>query len=767
MSKLKVVKKEFIVLFFLIHLNLFSQETIEIQGQVQSKGIKIEFAQVQIVELKKIRITDINGGFIFDSIPFGSYTIKVIDPNYEVFEEIIYLTNLTNEPLIFELKSLIQIDEVVVSGTMKTVLRSESPVVVDILTTKFLKKNPTPSIFDALQTVNGVRPQLNCNVCNTGDIHINGLEGPYTMVLIDGMPIVSSLSTVYGLSGIPNSLVDRIEIIKGPASSLYGSEAVGGLINIITKPSYKAPKLTVDVFGTSWGELSTDLGFKFTIGKKATVLNAINYYNFQQIIDKNADHFTDLTLQNRISFFQKWNFERKENRIFTISARYMYEDRWGGDIDWSSKFRGGDSIYGESIYTNRVELLGKYELPTKEKMFVSFSLTNHQQNSVYGQTKFNAKQSIGFIQYTWDKKVNKHDLLIGSALRYTYYDDNTAATIIENEKEIKNNPSEIMLPGIFVQDEINFTEKQKLLLGLRYDYNSFHGSIVTPRIAYKYSFNSKNTFRLNMGSGYRIVNLFTEDHAALTGSRTVEIVSELNPEKSYNLNLNYMKNIYMKKGLILSMDLSCFYTYFNNRILADYLSDPNKIIYNNLNGYAESKGLSLNSDFSFKSGLKILIGATYIENSLTESKVKRNQLLTEKFSGVWTLSYKIKKIFLSIDYTGNLYSPMELPLLSELDPRDQFSPWWSIQNIQVTFDKFKQIEIYGGVKNLLNWTPFKENEFTIARSNDPFDKGVQFDSNGNTLVTSNNPYGLTFDPTYIYAPTQGIRLFLGFRYNLK
>ena len=99
----------------------------------------------------------------------------------------------------------------------------------------FFRKNPTPSIFDALQNINGVRPQLNCNICNTGDIHINGLEGPYTMVLIDGMPIVSSLGTVYGLSGIPNSLVERVEIVKGPASSLYGSEAVGGLINIITK----------------------------------------------------------------------------------------------------------------------------------------------------------------------------------------------------------------------------------------------------------------------------------------------------------------------------------------------------------------------------------------------------------------------------------------------------------------------------------------------------------------------------------------------------
>jgi outer membrane cobalamin receptor len=139
------------------------------------------------------------------------------------------------------------IDDVVLTGTIKPFSRSKSPVAVEVYSQKFFQKNPTPSIFEAIAMVNGVKPQLNCSVCNTGDIHINGLEGPYTMILIDGMPIVSSLSTVYGLSGIPNSLVDRIEVVKGPASSIYGSEAMGGVINIITKNALTAPKLSVDM----------------------------------------------------------------------------------------------------------------------------------------------------------------------------------------------------------------------------------------------------------------------------------------------------------------------------------------------------------------------------------------------------------------------------------------------------------------------------------------------------------------------------------------
>ena len=121
------------------------------------------------------------------------------------------------------------------------------------------------------------------------------------------------------------------------------------------------------------------------------------------------------------------------------------------------------------------------------------------------------------------------------------------------------------------------------------------------------------------------------------------------------------------------------------------------------------------------------------------------------------------KIDVSIDYTGNLYGPMKLPLLSSLDPRPEYSPAWSLQNIQITKKIKKILEIYGGVKNFLNWTPNKNSQFIIARSRDPFDKQVTFDTNGQAIATPNNPYALTFDPSYVYAPNQGRRLFLGIR----
>lgn len=758
-----------IILFLITILSTYFSFCQSIEGKITSDNTPVEFAKIYLEGLNIGVFSDELGNYCLENLPEGEFKLIVSAIGYENDERIIELKQKSYLKVDINLfSSISSIDEVVVSGTMKEVSKLDCAVPIEVYTAKFFKSNPTPSIFDALQNINGVRPQLNCNICSTGDIHINGLEGPYTMILIDGMPIVSGLATVYGLSGIPQSLIERVEIVKGPASTLYGSEAVGGLINVITKTPEKTSIVSTDVFGTTWGEVNADVASKFKAGNKAQSLIGINYFNYQLPIDNNEDGFTDVTLQHRISIFNKWNFERKERRVFSLAGRYVYEDRWGGDMNWSKEFRGGDSIYGESIYTNRWEFFGVYQLPIKEKIVFQFSGNGHDQNSVYGTTIFNAQQYVGFGQLTWNKQLHRNDLLIGATYRYTYYDDNTPATAsFDSTNNIENMPSNTYLPGIFFQDEISLNENNKLLLGLRYDYNSIHGNIFTPRLNYKWnSSNKKNILRVSIGNGYRVANVFTEDHAALTGSRKVEFLEDLKPETSWNGNVNFVKRIFSKKGLFVGLDATAFYTYFDNKIIADYDTDPNKIIYNNLDGYAISQGISLNIDMSYKN-LKLLLGGTYMDVYSIENKQKTPQMFTEHFTGVWNIGYTFKKINLTLDYTGNVYSPMRLPLLSSEDPRNEYSPWWSIQNIQITKTFKKGFELYGGVKNLLNWTPNKNNPFIIARSNDPFDKQVQFNTEGQAVVTPDNPYGLTFDPSYVYGPNQGTRGFLGVRFRFK
>ncbi len=719
-------------------------------------GAPLGFAGIGVEGSSLGTLADETGTFTL-RLPAGEHQLLVSALGYAPRELQVAIREGDTTEVRISLEAIAAVLEgVVVTGTMKAVSRANSPVPVEVYTAKYFRANPSPSIFESLQTVNGVRPQLNCAVCNTGDIHINGMEGPYTMVLIDGMPVVSGLSTVYGLSGIPQSLIERVEVVKGPASTLYGSEAVGGLINVITKDPTDAPVIAADLMASSWGEVNLDLGLKARTGAAHSLLG-VNYFNFQNPVDNNGDGFTDATLQDRISVFNKWSFDRIGDRPFALAARYVYEDRFGGQLGWDRGDRGGDQVYGESITTNRWETFGNYRLPGREAITFQFSANGHYHHSAYGTTLFDATQYVGFGQLTWTRSVGAHDLLLGAAYRYTWYDDNTAVSAA--------GPSATRLPGAFLQDEIRLNASNVVLLGLRYDYNSYHGSILTPRLNYKWnSAENRDVVRLSVGNGYRVANVFTEDHAALTGAREVRFAETLRPETSWNGNANYTRRFLLSRGVVMNLDGSAWYTRFGNRILPDYTTDPNAIIYANLRGSAVSRGLSLSGDVSLRGGTTLNAGLTLQDVYTQEENGKRErQLLTESFSGVWQLTIPLPAALLKLDYTGNVYGPMDLPLLGALDERTGRSPWFSTQNLQMTKTFLNGLEVYAGVKNLLDFTPPAN---SIARAFDPFDRGVEYAPDGSVRATAGNPQALTFDPTYVYASNQGRRSYLGLRWSL-
>lgn len=750
-EKRRKLKYIYTILILAIALNADAQRLVKGSVYDARSNQPIAFATLVLPGTQVGTNTDEQGRFELN-LPVGTSEIIITCIGYK--PDTISIANKRSSISVGLKPEGASMNEVVVTGTMKEMSRMDSPIPVEIFTPAFFKKNPTPSLFDALGIINGVQPQLNCNVCNTGDIHINGMEGPYTMILIDGMPIVSGLATVYGLSGIPNSIVDRIEVVKGPASSLYGSEAMGGVINVITKKADKAPLLSVDLMGTSWQEYTADVSAKFSLGKLHN-MTGVNYYNYNNPLDKNNDGFTDLTIQNRVSVFNKLNLERKDNRLASVAARYVYEDRWGGQTNWSKEWRGTDSVYGESIYTKRWELIGMYQLPFKEKIITQFSYNNHDQNSYYGNIPYMANQQVAFVQAYWDKRIGEHhNLLLGSSYRYTFYDDNTPATATADSM---NQPAQTPLPGAYIQDEWTFAAKHKLLLGYRYDHDRNHGNIHSPRLAYKWSPNKNNTVRASFGTGYRVVNLFTEDHAALTGAREVVIAEALNPERSYNSNLNYVLKI-PADAFFIGIDATAFYSYFTNKITGDFDSDPNKIIYDNLDGHAVSQGISVNTDLSFNIPFKVSIGATYMDVYLDEDdgtgQLQRvQQLYAPKWSGNFIASYTFTKQLLTVDFTTKWTGPMRLPILPD-DYRPEYSPWFAIANIQLTKKFSRNIELYGGVKNLFNFVP----KDPILRPFDPFDKTVD--------DPVSNPNGYTFDPSYNYSSMQGIRAFAGFRWTL-
>ncbi len=749
-----------LVFLFLLFTISLSAQLSDLKGSVRDQqGSPVPFAAVGVLNSTVGTISDKDGSFLIRGLATGAHTLVITSLGFR---------KKTLELILPHIKGLTirlssdesALEEVVVTGTMKEISKDESPVNIDIITPKLFQKTSTPNLFEATSLVNGVKPQINCNVCNTGDIHINGMEGPYTLILIDGMPIVSGLSTVYGLMGIPASMIERLEIAKGPAGALYGSEAMGGTINLITKRPTLAPKIYLDYYGTTYLENNLDLSAKLKLGKKADWLIGSNTYFYNAPVDKNNDGFTDVTLQKRISVFNKISFRRKEEREFTLGGRYVYEDRWGGQMNWDKTFRGGDSIYGESIYAKRVEFISKYQWPLKEKIFTQLSYNFHDQNSVYGVVPFLAKQSTAFAQTYWTKQLNsRNDFLAGLAYKNLWFDDNTLIT--QSLDGQTNKPDITNTLGLFIQNEtrLDSASRHKLLLGARLDYSDVYKFIPSPRLAYKWTPDYKFTFRLNFGTGFRIVNVFTEDHAALTGAREVVFVDKIKPERSYNGSLNVVYKMKVSRTSLITWDASAFYYYFTNKIYANYDSDPNKVIYDNLHGYAYSRGLSLNAALASPGNFKFTLGATYVnvQNVRQDSSGKTSsswQLQSPKWSGNIIIGYTLPKQNIKIDLTGNWYGPQRLPILPK-DYRPEYSPWFCLLNLQVSKTMKDKFEVYAGVKNLLNFIP----KDPIMRPHDPFDKRAS--------DLTDNPNGYTFDPSYNYAPIQGIRAYLGIRMTLN
>jgi outer membrane receptor for ferrienterochelin and colicins len=748
-----------------IFLMLFSFSTSVSFTQVDLKivlktndSIDFKSCKVGIVGKPFVEIPSEKGEIIFKNILENKIEIQTYCIDFKPVKLKIELKKLETNLLEINIEKLIsEIEEMQVLGTIKETNKLENPILTEVYDKKHFAKNPSASLLDIMDRMNGVRSQVNCNICGTGDIHLNGLEGAYTLIILDGVPIIGGLSSVYGLSGIPSFMLDRIEVTKGPASSIYGSEALGGVIHAFSKKSNNKFNFQLQNYTTSHLENNLDLGLNFKISKKISLLTSANFYYFNHFLDQNKDNFSDVPLQKRASLFQRWNFTQKSNRIFNINYRFMQEERWGGEKNWSRNFRGSDSIYAETIDLKRFEFNLAYQLPLKEKILLLAHSNLHIQDSYYGTTKFDAQQSLNFLQLTWDKKIKKNELLSGLAYRYTIYDDNTILT--ENKSLITS------LPGVFAQDLIQLNAFSKLLISSRVDYYNTHGFIFTPRVAF--SKNKENHhFRIHAGSGFRVVNLFTEDHASLSGSREIVIKENLKPERSFSVNASQSFNKKYNNKIQLEIDFTGFYTYFSNRIVPDYLTDVNKIIYSNINGYGLNYGTGFEVKIEKASVFSFIFGSTFMKVYLVENNIKSHQLLTENLSANWTFSYYFKKIPLSIDYTGNLIGPMTLPLLGDLDPRPSKSSAYSIQNIQLTYTKSTKLAFFTGIKNLLNWTPAKNLPFLIARANDPFDKNVTFDQNGNVISTNTNPYALTFDPSYVFASNQGIRFYIGLKINL-
>lgn len=711
--------------------------------------------------------TDLDGRFTIERLPYGQYTLQTSYLGFAPFQQTIEVTAPTVELGAIHLSPTVgQLSEIVIQDQSHTPVFAPTGLAPTVATKYIVEPeqlntitSPT-NLIEALSLVAGVQEEVACGVCFTNAISINGLPGQYTAVLIDGTPMYGNLASIYALNGLPTTMIERIEVTKGPSSTIFGSEAVAGAINIVTKNPSTEPLVSLDFRGTTHLELLSNLSLAQRFGKWSTLVGIHHAYG-DHFTDDNGDGFGDLIYLDRVSAFAKVQLKRPQNRRFTLFARYYFEDRRNGVEEFLVnrnylRLRGDSNVYGESIFTRRWEVLGTYDLPTKAYLKLDYSFSGHDQDSYYGDAYYRATQYIGFLHGSWNHYVKGHGITAGLNLRYQHYDDNTIATADTLQGNLADQQ---FIPGIYLQDAWDVTPKLALLYGSRLDYYQGHGLIPAPRFNLKYQFDTWTALRFNFGTGFRIVNLFTEDHAFVTGSRQVELAEALEPERSYNasLNFNHVFTLGKTQG---SINIDAYYTYFTNAIFPDY-SIANRIVYRNLEGFAQTRGGSVNINQQFDFPLSWSLAAN-VQWATQSERDEQGVLQTSdieyapRYSGSLVVRYTLKKWGLAAAYTAQLTGPMALPEVYDIDAQGNLSTVarpttslpFSIHTLQLTkeFPKLR-LTIYGGVQNI--WD-YRQAASPLVGYNDP---------------TTTAGFSEHFDTAYAYSPIHGREFYLGIRWR--
>jgi len=703
--------------------------------------------------------TDHTGTIELGNVPQGLHRLQVSMVGFSA--RALLVTFPLSQPLTLALQPTGDLDAITVTGTLNEVRVRDAPVKVEVLSAQrmdVLLPRVSSSLVEAIPLVNGVREVVACGVCGTNSISINGLPGPYTAVLIDGMPVYGNLAAVYGLNGIPASAIDRIEVIKGPNSTLYGSEALAGVVNIITLSPERQPQWSADLMTTSHAEVFSGLSWAPRWGNTPLLISYNGAYS-DYFVDRDRDGFSDAPHLDRHSVFVKATLPTANSKNWSVATRFYYEDRRNGVESFLENrayrtLRGSDTVYGESILTRRWELFSSGIIWDAQNLKLDLSLSRHDQNSYYGADSYRAFQNIAFVNLTRNRTYGAHRILTGLGYRAQSYNDNTVATQGPDGTDVDEFQS---IPGLFAEDEWQIDSNWVLLSGLRLDYYHRHGAIASPRFNLKYSPVRGSVFRLNTGTGFRIVNLFTEDHAFVSGQREIVIAESLEPERSLSGNLNFNREYTHSFGYG-TFDADVFYTHFFNQIAPDY-SDPNTIVYANSPGFARTAGLAVNWSHSFVLPLSTTLGGTFQSAQRSATDDRGHTTLAElefapRWSGIFTLSYRWSAF--NVGYTANWTGPMTLPTVYDLDDQGQplaqsrptQSPVTARHNVQIQWSVRPDWMLYGGMQNLFDQV---QSFSPLVGYNDP------------NAPTGFSPY---FDTSYAYATGHGREFYLGLRWTL-
>lgn len=723
-----------------------------ITGVVKTDGKPTEYATVSLAETEYGSTTDRDGKFYLENIPAGTYDILASYIGYTPLRRTVTVAEGENLSLDFNLTETNTVfNEVVVTGTKTFKRKTDSPVIVNVVSSRTLQNVQACNLSEGLKFQPGLRIENDCQTCNYTQLRMNGLAGGYSQILINGRPVFSPLTGLYGLEQLPANMIERIEVVRGGGSSLYGSSAVGGTVNVITKlpttDSYEAGYTYQNIDGQTSDHQLTGNAALVSDSKNSGISFFLNRRE-RGLYDRNGDNFSEIPLLENTSLGATAFLLPRENQKIEFSISNLNEFRYGGEmtdkpayltqqaeerthnvwmgnLDYQINFNDDNTsliTYAAWQNTDRDHYTGIF--PDEP-----LAVQNHLENAPYGTSVTTTLQGGLQLNHRLSRFLGgKNMLTFGTE----YIVDDVNDEIPAYNYLIDQKTTDL---GVFVQSDWEIIRNLSLLSGVRADvHNLIDGPLFSPRTSLLYKAGVGTQLRLNYGSGFRAPQAFDTDlHIAFAGGGVSRVMlsPDLQPEKSqsWSASVNYDK---VTENYIAGFTLEGFRTRLDDAFFLQPLgTDSFGEVFEKQNGDgATVQGITVELRANYNRKLQLESGFTVQSNKFDRPvtyidgvPATREFMRTPATYGFALLTFTPTGRFnanLNYVYTGQMQIPHFAGAPNQEVDEIITSSSFSEVSFKAAYRLFvnenaPNIELFGGVKNIFD---AYQDDFDIGKNRD-------------------------------------------------
>lgn len=729
----------------------FSKGTVVDEANLPLMGAEVYWNGTQIGVS-----TDDNGTFTLKRTE-NSNTLVISYIGYKT--KTIKVTN--SEALHIQLEPQSALEEVVVTQKRANTMKSQWQVAnLHTMSSGELLKAACCNLSESFSTNPSIDVNFSDAVTGNKQIKMLGLTSPYILMAEENIPAMRGASQAYGLSFVPGTWIESIQITKGAGSVINGYESISGQINYEIEKPINARPFFLNLYTSEDSRYELNAHTKVKLSDKwATSLLAHGNVR-QRKSDHNHDGFIDNPIGNQINLLNRWQYSNAEKGwVSFLNLNYMKDERQAGQIDYNPLTdKGTTNAWGSEVNSERFTLSNKIGYVFPDTPYKSIGLQNsfqsHRQDSYFGLNSYDIHQKSWYGNLIYNSIIGNTQHKFATGLSGTYDDYNEQLTTSALAGDFSRIDRSV---GAFFEYTYDNSSNFSFVAGIRADSHNNLGNFITPRFHLRYNPWKEANFRLSAGRGKRAANVIAENQQLLASSRQLHIIGGdggklygLNPEIAWNYGASFLQAFKIwGKNAELSVDL--YRTHFDNQVVVDLDHSPQQALFYNLDGKSFANSLQAEVSISPAKGLDFKAAYKYYDVQTQFTKGQLEKTLTPKHRWFANIAYETADTHENnhsqwkFDVTFNWLGEQRLPTTATnpLPYRlSDYAPSFATLNAQITRVFSKTFEVYVGGENLTNY------------------------KQANGILAADAPFGAYFDSTMQYAPAFGQMYYAGLRFKL-